>query len=164
MEQNHLSREQRIWDFIDGSCTAEERAKVRSMIHTDAEWRSLYDQAMALQKTLYTIEPVSPSPHFVKEIMEKVDEEVQQQPAKTINRGVIFSVVLIFAVCLALAVIGSAAKGWPPGQHWPTSSPVFPRVTSDQTVTMMLIFVTIILALRLVEKLLAARENKTGSY
>jgi len=110
MKQEEI--EMQLWDYIDGSCDDVDRERISVLINTDAAWKEIYAELIALQERIAGIEPEHPSLRFTKNVMEAVST-VQIGPAakKYMNINVIRGIAALFIVMLVCAVGYSMAVG-----------------------------------------------------
>jgi anti-sigma factor RsiW len=59
--------EQRLWAYIDGLCTAEEKSTIEKLIQENMEWRSLYHELLQVHQALTGAELEQPSLAVYKE-------------------------------------------------------------------------------------------------
>lgn len=98
--------EERLWSYIDGSCTAEERKAIDLLIVQDEAWRSKYDELLSFDQELSKMELDEPSMAFTYNVMENIRNEYAQQPLKAgINKKII-RVIAWFFVLSILAMLG----------------------------------------------------------
>jgi len=66
--------EELLWNYIDGSCSEEERAQIEQALKTDPELKKALAERMALHQALQKIEAEEPSMRFVTNIMERLPD------------------------------------------------------------------------------------------
>jgi hypothetical protein len=98
--------EERIWSYIDGTCTDEERKAIDMLIANDEAYRSKFDELLALDKQFSKIEPDEPSMGFTYKVMEGIRAEYAQQPLKAaVNKRIIRGIGIFFIVTILAMVI-----------------------------------------------------------
>ena len=101
--------EERLWAFIDGSCSEEERREVEQLVATDGAWRIKYEDLLSLEQQLNQIGLEEPSMGFTFKVMEGIRTEYAQQPLKAkfnpkIIRGIAAFFILSIAALLTFMV------------------------------------------------------------
>lgn len=104
---NHI--EERIWDYIDGLCSAEEQAAISHLIVNDPVYRDKYQELMALQNDFRLLELDEPAMTFTNKVMEKVALQSKPLSAKAlIDKRIIYGIASVFValilVCVVIAV------------------------------------------------------------
>ena len=101
--------EGRLWDYIDGISSAEEKTVVEQLIATNAEWRDKYGELLDVQQLLQSSELEEPSLRFTKNVMEQISK-LQIAPAtKTyINKNIIHGLAIFFVTM----IVGFLAYGF----------------------------------------------------
>jgi anti-sigma factor RsiW len=98
--------EERLWNYIDGSCTADEKKAIDILIAQDEAYRRKYDELLALNQEFSKMELDEPSMAFTYNVMEGIRAEHAQQPLKAgIDKRIIKSIAGFFIVSIVLLVI-----------------------------------------------------------
>lgn len=100
--------EQRIWDYLDGNCSAEERREIHQLIETEAEYRIAYQELMGIKASLSKIEMEEPSMSFTRSVMEAVKAEPLPGSIKSlVDKRIIYSIAafFLFSILAGLAVL-----------------------------------------------------------
>ncbi|MEN0004537.1 MAG: hypothetical protein AAF798_10345 [Bacteroidota bacterium] len=63
---------QQLWDFIDGQCTAEEAATLKSALETDPNVKAEWAKRFKLHQQLSELPAEQPSMRFVQNLMDKL--------------------------------------------------------------------------------------------
>lgn len=132
------SIEEKLWSFIDGTCTAEESAQIARLILVDDEYKRQYDELLALHAEFATIELDEPPMAFTYHVMEQIRTQEALVPLKaTINKRYVYGVagffgisilaLLIFVLCSISWVAGpdTASFTIPVKMHVPNMEPLF---------------------------------------
>lgn len=112
MEQN---MENRLWDYIDGSSHAAERAFVEQLIARQEAWRKKYHELLEINQLMAgSVELDEPSMRFSQNVMEAISLHQVAPAAKTyINKKIIYGIGLFFVVMIAgMVVYGLAQVNW----------------------------------------------------
>src|ERR1041385_5493055 len=98
--------EEKLWNYIDGTCSDEERKAIKILIAQDEVYRRKYEELLALNQEFSKMEPDEPPMAFTFNVMEAIRAEHAQQPLKAgINKRVIKSISGFFIVSIALLLI-----------------------------------------------------------
>lgn len=107
--------EERIWDYIDGLCSAEEKTFVEELINTNLEWRKTYGELLEVHKAMdAALEPDQPSMRFTQNVMEEIARlRITPAASSYINKKVIWGIALFFLITMAgLLAYGFAQVNW----------------------------------------------------
>lgn len=110
-----LNMEERLWEYIDGACPAEDRLFIEQLIADNQEWRTKYQELLQLQDLMaHHLELDDPSMRFTQNIMEAISKEHIAPAAKTyINKRIIWGVAGFFMVSIVgLLIVGIAQVNW----------------------------------------------------
>lgn len=109
-----LNMELRLWDYIDGSSTIEEKSVVETLIREHAEWRALYQELLQTHQSLAAIELEAPSLRFTKNVMEEIARHAIAPAAKAyINNKIIWGIAAFFLLSIAgFLIYGFAQIDW----------------------------------------------------
>ena len=98
--------EEKLWNYIDGTCSNEERKAIDILIAQDEVYRRKYGELLALNQEFSKMELDEPSMAFTYNVMEAIRAEHAQQPLKAgINKGIIKGISGFFIVSIALLLI-----------------------------------------------------------
>ena len=126
------SIDDRLWDYIDGSCTQEEKGFVEALIAAQQEWRDKYHALLEVHQLMQqSLELDEPSLRFSQNVMEEIGRHQIAPATKTyIDKKVINGIGLFFLVMLVgffiygigqiswsgAGVSGSFISGWLPAR------------------------------------------------
>jgi len=103
-----IDMEQRLWEYIDGISTADERSVVETLIRDNAEWRALYQELLQVNQSLGDIDLEQPSLRFTKNVMEEIAKYHIAPATKTyINNKIIWGIAAFFV----LSIVGFLIYG-----------------------------------------------------
>jgi hypothetical protein len=109
------SIEERLWEYIDGICSAEDRLFIDELIATNQEWKTKYNELLDLQNLLsHQLELDEPSMRFTQNIMEAISKHHIAPAAKTyINKKIVWGIAGFF-ICsiIGLLIAGLAQMDW----------------------------------------------------
>ena len=111
------SIEEKIWSYIDGSCTAEEHSQIKFMIEHDESFRKIYEEIISFDAELKTIELEEPPMAFTYRVMEGIRAEEASKPLKaTINNKIIYGIAAFFLITIGgLIIYALATANWSAG-------------------------------------------------
>ncbi|GAA3971875.1 hypothetical protein [Mucilaginibacter dorajii] len=160
--------EEKIWNYIDGTCTPAEQEAIALLIEQDEVYRTKYQEFLQLNQEIAGMELDEPPMGFTYKVMETIRTENARQPLKAaINPRVIWGVSVFFAITIVTLLVFTIANihiglsavdvkiNMPAGFKLPKMSNIF----SSQVFKWFLVF-DVILALFLADSYL--RRKKTA--
>jgi hypothetical protein len=120
------SIEEKLWNYIDGSCTADEQQAIALLIANDEVYRNKYNELLTLNAEFSAIEQEEPSMAFTYNVMETIRTEHAQQPLKAaINNRIIWGIATFFIITIAALVIFILSSlNWSSGEATQFKMPV----------------------------------------
>jgi hypothetical protein len=98
--------EERLWSYIDGTCSEDERKAVDALIADDVAYRNKFEELLSFDRQLTQMEADEPSMGFAFKVMEGVRAEHAQPPLKAaINKNIIKGIGGFFIVTIGLTLI-----------------------------------------------------------
>ncbi|MBS1523578.1 MAG: hypothetical protein JST50_21430 [Bacteroidetes bacterium] len=98
--------EEKLWNYIDGTCSDEDRKAIDILIAEDEVYRRKYEELLALNQEFFKMELDEPPMAFTYNVMEAIRAEHAQQPLKAhINKRIIKVISGFFIVSIALLLI-----------------------------------------------------------
>ena len=98
--------EEKLWNYIDGTCSDDERKAIDMLIANDEAYRNKFEELLSLDKQFAKMEPDEPSMGFTFKVMEGIRNEYAQQPLKAgINKNIIKFIGSFFIVTIVLLLI-----------------------------------------------------------
>lgn len=98
--------EERLWNYIDGTCSEEERKAIDMLIGQDPAWRGKFEELLNFDQQMGKMEPDEPSMGFTYKVMEGIRAEHALQPLKAgINKNIIKFIGGFFIITIVLMVI-----------------------------------------------------------
>src|SRR4030095_9029720 len=95
------SMEDRLWGYIDGLGSADERTVIEQLLKTDAEWKKKFDELTSFNLQLKSIELDEPSMGFKNRVMEEVLASPHPSMLKTkVNKRIINGIGLFFVITI----------------------------------------------------------------
>lgn len=110
--QNNM--ESRLWGYIDGTVSADERTVIEKLLQTNAEWKSKYHELLQVNKWLQSSELEAPSMRFTKNIMEEIARLHIAPATRTyLNKKIIWGLGIFFIVMLlGFLIYGFGQMQW----------------------------------------------------
>ena len=101
--------EDRLWDYLDGEGSGDDRLFIEQLIASNAEWKAKYQELLELQDLLsHRLELDEPSMRFTRNIMEAISKHHIAPAAKSyINKRIVWGIAGFF-FCTILAFLIAA--------------------------------------------------------
>ncbi|MDB5009928.1 MAG: hypothetical protein JWQ06_717 [Mucilaginibacter sp.] len=100
------SIEEKLWDYIDGTCTPEEQKAISLQIEQDEIYRDKYLDLLRLNQEFSTMELDEPPMALAYNVMQTIRAEHAQKPLKaTINSGIVKGISAFFVFMIAVLLI-----------------------------------------------------------
>lgn len=97
----HDNQEERLWNYIDGTATANERTLVEELIESNTAWKEKYRELLELSKILQSSELEAPSMRFSKNVMEEIAKmHIAPATRSYINKKIIWGLGIFFITML----------------------------------------------------------------
>jgi hypothetical protein len=111
------SIEEKLWDYIDGTCTTDEQKAISLLIETDEAYKDKYHELLQLNNEFANMELDEPSMPFTYNVMEAIRIEQAQKPLKAnINNYIIKGIAAFFVLVIAWLLIASlSTMDWSAG-------------------------------------------------
>ena len=98
--------EEKLWEYIDGLSTDEEKASIQRLLHSDTEWKRKYDEMLELNRMLNSAELEHPSMRFAQNVMEEIVKQHIAPATRTyINKRIIYGIGGFLLTMLAGLII-----------------------------------------------------------
>jgi hypothetical protein len=117
-----LNMEDRLWEYIDGLSSHEEKSAIEKLLETNQQWKEKYHELFDLHQLVQSSALEEPSLRFTKNVMEEIGKYQIAPATKTyINNRIIWGI----GAFLVVLVIGFLIYGF--GQmDWNTSESSLP--------------------------------------
>ncbi len=93
--------EERLWNFIDGTISADEKTVIEQLLQSDAEWKEKYSELVEVNKLLQSSELEAPSMRFTKNIMEEISKlHIAPATKSYINKKIVWGLGFFFITLL----------------------------------------------------------------
>src|SRR4030095_12055177 len=106
--------EERLWNYIDGVNSEEEKSLIEKLLASDAAFKAKYQELLGLQQLLGKVELEEPSMRFTRNVMEEVAKySVAKATSKYINKRIIWAIAAFFFIMIgAMLVYGFSLVNW----------------------------------------------------
>ena len=164
MEENKNNIDDRLWEYIDGQSSVEEKSAIEKLIETNKQWKEKYHELFELHQLVQSSALEEPSLRFTKNVMEEI-AKYQIAPATKayINNKIIWGIGIFFITL----IIGFLIYGF--GQvDWNASDNNLPIDISkvdygkffNNTYVNVFLMINVVLGLMLLDRYLAGRKKK----
>ena len=111
---NQNDIEVRLWEYIDGLSSNEEKTVIEKLVAENAEWKAKYHELLEVHQSLNLVELEEPSLRFTKNVMEEIAKYQIAPATKTyINSKVIWGIGIFFlAMIVGFLVYGIGQIDW----------------------------------------------------
>jgi hypothetical protein len=93
--------EQQVWEYLDGTCSMQERKNLAQLIDSDPVYRAAYNELKSLQEDLSKLDLDEPSMGFTRDVMTKVAAlPVPGSIKSLVDKRIIYGIAAIFLVSL----------------------------------------------------------------
>ncbi|HYK47633.1 MAG TPA: hypothetical protein VEV83_20790 [Parafilimonas sp.] len=99
---NEQQIEIRLWNYIDGELSAEEKHEIEQKLNNDSKWRQTYDQLLELNESIHSdLKLEDPPMRFSSNVMEQLSKMQVAPGAKTyINKKIITALASFFVLLI----------------------------------------------------------------
>lgn len=157
--------EQEIWDYLDGNLSQTERKLVELRIHSDIEYRSLFEEFKFLQDSMQALELDQPSMSFNRNVMEQVALEPAPGLIKSlIDKRIIYGISAFFILTITgLLIYLFASVDWSSFPEATKNAITLPELNYsallDKTFIRAFLFIDIVLGMLLADGFLRKHMN-----
>jgi hypothetical protein len=93
--------EERLWDYIDGLSSPDEKSAISALIDANLEWQRKYKELLDVHQLMDSTELEAPSMRFTKNVMEEISRYQVAPATKTyINKNIIRSIGAFFLLMI----------------------------------------------------------------
>ncbi len=97
------SIEERIWNYIDGTCSLQERKKIEELIESDPDYKFTYNELKAAEFDFKLLDLEEPSMSFSRNVMEKVKLETAPGTFKSlVDKRIIYGIAAFFLISIII--------------------------------------------------------------
>ncbi len=162
MNAQQLTEEQ-LWNYIDGSCNAAEKAMIEELCNNNPQWQKRYNELLELHQLMHeNIEPDQPSMRFTKNVMDEIAKSRIAPAARTyINKKIIYGIAAFFILIISgFLIYGFTQVEW----KFSGSSDYTINISRYFNNTLLNIFMllNILLALVLFDRYIRRKKNESA--
>ncbi len=102
-----MNIEERLWDYIDGLSSQEEKAEVEKLIESNLEWKRQYGELLEAHQLMHNhLELEEPSMRFTQNVMEEIARlHINPATKNYINKNIIWGIAAFF-IFMIIATVG----------------------------------------------------------
>jgi len=106
--------EGRLWEYIDGSTSGEERSVIEKLIADNQQWREKYRELLELHQLVQTSPLEEPSMRFTKNVMEEIAKYHIAPATRTyIDKKIVWGIGIFFiTLILGFLIYGFSQVNW----------------------------------------------------
>jgi hypothetical protein len=168
----HQQMEERLWNYIDGACAAEEKSAIEKLLDSNVEWQSRYRELLEVQQLLHSTELEEPSMRFTRNVMEEIARlHIAPATKSYINKKIIYGIGAFFiTMIVGFLVYGFSQIDWSAGSNSNNVIPVdFSKVNFgvlfNNTYVNMFMMLNVVLGLMFLDRYLTNKKKKiTASH
>lgn len=158
--------EERLWDYIDGLSSPQEKTVIEQLLESDADWKAKYHELLDVQQLLQASELEAPSMRFTKNVMEEIAKlHIGPATKNYINKRIIWGIGAFFiTLVVGFLVYGFAQVDWTE-QGGNSKLPVdlgkvdFSKMFNNEWVNAFML-INVVLGLFLLDRFLANKRKK----
>ena len=157
--------EDRLWDYIDGVSSNEEKSTIEKLLEADQEWRQKYGELLEAHKLMQSAELEQPSMRFAKNVMEEIARyQIAPATKSYINKRIIWGLAAFFIIMVVgLLIYGIGQVDWSSsgGTKLPVDmSKVDYSKFFNNTYVSVFMMINVVLGLVLLDRYFTIRKNK----
>lgn len=113
-DPSDTSMEERLWDYIDGVSSADQKTAIEKLLESQAEWQAKYRELLEVHQLMKSSELDEPSLRFTKNVMEEIAKLHIAPATRTyINKNIIRGIAIFFITVIAgFLVYGFGQIDW----------------------------------------------------
>ena len=165
--ENLKNMEERLWEFIDGLSTPDEKTEIRRLLETNPVWQKAYSSMMDMNTLFRETSLEEPSMRFSKNVMEEIAKHKIAPATKSyVNKKIIYGIGGFFMILIGgmLAYLFTQIDYAQPGTiSVPESLPNINFEWSDyvnSTTLNIFLMIDAVLGLMLLDKYLNKKKDK----
>lgn len=164
-----MNMEDRLWDYIDGLSSKEERNAIEQLMKTDAAVSMKHEELLSFHQQLQSIELDEPSMGFKNRVMEQVLASPQPSALKTkVDKRIISVIAGFFIVTIGgMLAYTISQMNWTGGESFTLPKMELPAINwslfGSPAFTLFFLSVNVVLGLVLLDKIITARRKHSAS-
>lgn len=157
--------EERLWSFIDGTVSPDEKPVIEKLLESDAAWKAKYHELLDINKLLQSSEMEVPSLRFTKNVMEEISRlHIPKATKSYINKKVIWGIAFFFiALLVGFLIYGISQSVGQPGEETQISKNIskidFSKFFNNSWVNVFMM-INVILGLFLLDNYFASKRKE----
>jgi hypothetical protein len=114
MEENKYNIDDRLWEYIDGLSSVEEKSKIEKLLETNLQWKDKYHELLELHQLAQSSVLEEPSMRFTKNVMEEIAKyQIAPATKSYINKKIIWGIAGFFIVLIiGFLIYGFGQVDW----------------------------------------------------
>ena len=122
--------EERLWNFIDGTISTDEKSVIEQLLQSDAEWKAKYSELLQVNEMLQSSELEAPSLRFSKNVMEEISKlHIAPATKSYINKKIVWGIGFFFiAMLICFLIYGFAQMSLTGGEETILSKDISSKV------------------------------------
>lgn len=162
--------EQRIWDYLDGTGTVQERELTERLIESDPIYQQVYEECKSFNRIVSEADLDEPSMGFTRNVMERIDLEPLPANLKSlIDKRIVFGIAAFFLFTItALLGVLFYQIDWSQTAEFKMPEFTLPAIGTDKylnsTYINIFFFIDIIIGLYLFDGFLRKRMNSKSNH
>jgi len=157
--------EERLWDYIDGISSANEKSTIEKLLESNFEWKVKYHELLETQKLIQSTELDAPSMRFSKNVMDEIAKlHIAPATKNYINKKIIWGIGFFFiTLIVGFLIYGLGQVDW--NAQGDTKFPVdlgkvdYSRFFKNTYVNVFMM-INVVLGLFLLDRYLANKRTK----
>lgn len=163
----HEEIEPKLWEYIDGFCSVQEKSAIEQLITENAEWRSKYQELLQVHEMIQSTELEQPSLRFTKNVMEEIAKfHIAPATKRYINNKIIYGIAAFFiTIVIGFIIYAFSQVNWSQASDSKSTfginlgnvdySPMF-----NNTLMNVFMMLNVVLGLLLLDRYLSAKRKK----
>ncbi len=106
--------EERLWDYIDGISSQQEKTVIEQLLESNSEWKAKYSELLEVQQLLHSSEVEAPSLRFTKNVMEEIAKmHIAPATKNYINKRIVWGIGFFFiTLIIGFLIYGFGQVDW----------------------------------------------------
>ncbi len=98
--------EEKIWAYIDGTCSLEEQEIISNLIKSDPIYKDKYKELVIFHTDMLALDMDEPSMAFTNKVMEKISLQSKPLSARArIDKRIIYTISAVFGMMLLACLV-----------------------------------------------------------
>jgi hypothetical protein len=156
--------EERLWEYIDGISSPEEKTIIEKLLESNAEWQAKHRELLEVHQLMQSSDLEEPSMRFTKNVMDDISR-LQIAPAAStyINKNIIRGITISFFVLIAgFLIYGFGQMQWETSEssRLPDLSKIDVSKFFNNTYMNIFLMINVILGLFLLDRYFSDKRKK----